>query len=445
MDDDRRKKEALFRYSVLGSLLSRPLRRGELRRGLRELSAKVWEGPDGQPRRIAHKTLEEWLYRYRQEGFDGLLPRTRSDRGKLKALSPEVAHLIVALKREDPGRSAPLILQELTQAGRVRRGQVSVATIQRLLRREGLSGPRRELDRPARYRWQAAAAGQLWQADCLHGPKLFDPSAGRPVRVKVFGLLDDKSRLVPYARGDFPETQAAFLRVFASAILRRGIPSALLVDNHKSFTGSDVQLCCARLNVRLVITRPYDGPSKGKIERWWRTLRARFIDRLDLGKVEILDDFNLRLSAYVAGDYNQHPHASLAGRTPLQVFEEDAEEIRFVDDPADIEAAFVATIERVVRMDSTCQVHGRTIEVPTHLRGRKVQLHYSLLAPGQLWFQDGSTRVPLREVDSEANASRPRTGKKESSPPAEPTGLNPVEALLRRLTRPLERRDDDVA
>ena len=444
MDDERRKKEALFRYSVLGSLLSRALRRGELRHGLREIAGKVWTGPDGRPRRVAPKTLEEWLYRYRREGFDGLLPRPRSDRGRLKALPPELAELIVAMKQEDPGRSAPLILHELELAGRLRRGQVSSSTVQRLLRRRGLFGPRRELARPARYRWQASAAGELWQGDCLHGPKLFCPSAGRTLRVKVFGLIDDKSRLVPYARGDFPETQAAFLRVFAGAILRRGIPRALLLDNHKSFTGSDVQIACARLNVRLIFTRPYDGASKGKIERWWRTLRAHLIGRLDLEKIETLDDFNLRLASYVEGDYNRRPHSALSGKTPLEVFEEDAEDLRFVEEPAEVEAAFVTSIERSVRMDSTCQVRGRTVEVPTSLRGRKVKLHYSLLAPEQLWIQDGPTRIPLRDVDPEANASRPRI-RPHLSPAAEPTGTNPVEALLRRLTRPIERSENDDA
>ncbi len=436
MNEERRKKEALFRYAVLGELLNRVLRRGELGRGLRERAGRVWEGPGGRERRIAVKTLQEWYYRYKHQGFDGLLPAPRSDRGRTRVLRPEIEELILKMKYEDPGRSAALVHRELELAGRLRRGEVSTSAIRRLIRRAGLTGPRMELERPVRLRWQASFCGELWQGDALHGPSLFDPASGRPVRVKIFALLDDRSRLVPYVRADFHETQTAFLTVLLGAILRRGIPRAILLDNHGSFTGSDVAVAAARLGARLVFARPYDGPSKGKIERWWRTLRAHVLDRLDLGKVTTLDDLNVRLSAWVEAEYNTRPHSSLGGKTPLEVWEEDAEEIRWVDDPGQVEEAFTDKLKRRVRHDSTCQVRGRTFEVPPELRGRSVEIHYSLLHPDRLWIEDGRTQIPIREVDPEANARRTRQGKpleKKEEPPT--TGLNPVEEILRRLTQ----------
>ena len=246
-----------------------------------------------QMARKTHRTLEGWSYLYKREGFDALAPEPRSDAGTCRALDAEIRELVVAMKREDPGRSAPLILEELENAGRLKRGDVSVATIQRLLKRSGLSGPKLELDRPERLRWQASECGELWQADCCHGPKLFDPRAGREVRAKIFGLIDDRSRLVPYARADFHESQTEFLAVLLGAVKRRGVPRILLVDNHGSFTGPDTQVACAKLGIRLSFTRPHDGPAKGKIERWWRHLRGRVLDRLDMEKVKTLDDLNL--------------------------------------------------------------------------------------------------------------------------------------------------------
>lgn len=444
MNDERRREEALFRYAVLGDLLHRRLRRGELGRALGERARKVWQGPDGRRRRMAKKTLEEWLYRYRRSGFDGLLPRPRQDRGKVRALDAQTEELVLAMKREDPGRSAQLILEELEGVGRLRRGQTSVSTIQRLLRREGLTGVSRELERPARLRWQAARCGQLWQGDALHGPALFNPAAGRATRVKIFALLDDRSRLVPYLRADFHETQKEFLRVLAGAVLRRGIPRALLLDNHGSFTGSDVREACAQLATRLIFTRPNDGPAKGKIERWWRTLRARVLDRLDAQRVTTLDELNVRLSAWVESEYNTRPHASLGGRTPLEVWEEDADEIRWVDEPDAVEKALMGELQRKVRDDSTCQVRGRTLEVPPQLRGRSVVIRYSFLQPERFWIEDGRTRIPLREVDPQENARRRRQRKpaeKKEEPPS--TGLNSVEEILRRMAQRRKDRDDD--
>lgn len=434
-EQDDRTKEALFRYGLLAPLITKALRRGELKRLLRDLAEQTWTDSYGYPRKVAAKTLEEWLYRYRRGGLDGLAPHPRTDLGVVRALAPELVALILDMKREDPGRSAPLIKRELELAGRLRVGQVHVATIRRVLARAGLSGPALELARPARHRWQAERANALWQADAVHGPALFDPASGRPIRVKIFGLIDDRSRLVPYLRAGFHETQAAFLVVLAGGVQRRGVPEGVFADQHQSFAGSDTDLACAQLGSRMILAQPYDGPAKGKIERFWRTLRAHVLDRLDPTQVTTLDDLNTRLSAWVESEYNRRPHASLDGRTPLEAWEADAEHVRWIDDPALLDKAFTATFTRRAKNDSTVQVQGRTYEVPTHLRGETVTLGHSLLHPERLWVDDRGTRVPLREVDAVGNATRARRKADSPAPSAKKTGLNAVEAVLRRMTR----------
>jgi len=276
MNDDDRTKEALFRHAVLGDLLSRKLRWGELRPLLTELSEKTFEDHRGRPRRMAVSTLEEWYYKHRHGGFEGLKPLSRSDQGCSRRLSPELEQLVLDLKREDPGRTAPLILRELELAGRINRGEMSVYPIQRLLRRHGLSGPRMEVDVAARFRWQASMCGELWQADALHGPVLINPVTERPQRAILFGLLDDRSRVIPYLEAGFGETEIRFLTVLYNAIARRGVPRRLFLDNHASFTGHDLRILCARLDIHLVHSRRGDGPSKGKIERFSTTFR-RFL------------------------------------------------------------------------------------------------------------------------------------------------------------------------
>jgi putative transposase len=436
-DDDRRRDVALFRLAVLGDLIHAELRRGELRRALHKKSKELRHCPDGKSRRIAAKTIQSWLYAYRRGGFDALLPKPRSDKGVCRAIPLDLQRLILDMKREDPGRSVPLIERELVDAGLMRIDQFSESAITRLLAQHGLNGPKLELEVPARHRFVAATCNELWQGDACHGPKLFDPAAGREVRVKIFGLLDDKSRLITHLRADFHERQEDFLRVLHEAVRRRGLPRTVLLDNHGSFTGADARVACAQLGIRLTYARPYDGASKGKIERFWRTLRAHVLDRLDLDHIRTLDDLNVRLSTWVSGEYNLRPHSGLGGRTPLDVFEEDADEIRFVDDHDALEAAFVARIERAVRHDSTCSVRGRTYEVPAHLRGRKVTLCYDVLRPAALWIDDAGTRVPVHIVDATANSRRVRVrpGATPEAPPA-PTGLNAVEGALGRLLRP---------
>jgi len=437
MNDYRKKKIALFRFAVLGDLVHAQLRRGELRRALRKKSKEVWLCPDGKSRRISAKTIQAWVYAYRKLGFEGLVPQGRRDKGSSRAIPQTLQPLILDMKREDPGRSVPMIMRELHCAGLMSERQFSASALARFLKAHGLSGPRAELETPARHRFVAATCGELWQGDACHGPKLFDPESGRQVRVKIFGLLDDKSRLVAYLRASFHERQEDFLRVLLEAVRRRGVPRALLLDNHGSFTGADVRVACAQLGIRMVFAKPYDGPSKGKIERLWRTLRAHVLDRLDLDKVVTLDDLNVRLMTWVSSEYNQRPHAGLSGRTPLSVFEEDAEQVRFIEDASRLESAFRGTAERTAKNDSTCTWRGKTYEVPPHLRNRKVTLHYELLRPDSVWIVDGGAQVPLREVDPVANARRRRQpAAPKAREPMPRTHLNPVEDLLGRALRP---------
>jgi putative transposase len=435
MNDDERTQEALFRHAILGELLSRPLRRGQLRRMLKQLSQQTYQDPDGRSRRVAWKTLEEWFYKYRKGGFDALKPRPRSDSNTSRALPPLIQELVVDMKREDPARSAHLILRELEMAGRIARDQISVSSVQRLLRRRGLSGPRMELDHPARYKWEASMCGELWQADALHGPVLMNPATGRNQRVIVFGLIDDRSRLIPYLEAGFGETEERFLTVLHHAIARRGVVRKLLLDNHASFTGYDLRLLCARLSIHLVHSRPGDAPSKGKIERFWRTARAQLIGRLDLEHVTTIDEINLRLWTYAESEYHHQPHSSLSGRTPLEVWQSDADQIRWVEDHRQLEQAFYGEAERLVRNDSTVQWRGVFYEVPPYMRRQKVRLRYALLDSKCVSVMDSGTEIPLRPVDPVGNAHRSR----HVSPPAATTGdaprrtgLNAADLILAR-------------
>jgi len=430
MNDDKQTRDALFRLSVLGDLVHRELQRGELRELLQQKAQQRWVDPDGEAWVIKAKTLEGWFYDYRKHGIEGLFRAPRRDKGRCKAIAPELQELILDMKREDPGRSVPLIMQELQDAGRMQKGDFSTSSVQRLLRRQGLSKPKLELDRRARYRWQASACGALWQGDCCHGPKMFDPASGREIRARIFALIDDRSRLITHIRAFFVENQVAFLTLLLRAVLSRGIPRAIYLDNHGSFTGSDVRLACAHLDTHLLFAPPYDGAAKGKIERLWRTLRSMVLDRLDMSRVESLDDLNLRLQTWMH-EYNERPHGSLDGQSPLEVWEQDAEQIRWVEDASRLEKAFLGQFTRKARGDSTAQVNGHVYEVPAHLRGTRVQIHYSLFRPEVLWIEDGDAQVILREVDPEDNADRPRIAAR-PKPPGPKTGSNYVEGLVRR-------------
>lgn len=433
MDQKKREQEALFRLSIIGSAVNRQLKRGELRPLLQKLADRTYTREDGSTRQFSWRTLENWVYQYRRGEFASLLPQERKDLGSCKALPEETVELVLNMKREDPGRSAALIKKELIQAEVISSHTASVSTISRLLRKHGLSGPQLELETPARYRWRASSCNALWQVDALHGPTVIDPATGKKKKAIIFGLLDDKSRLAVRLWAGFKENQEAFLSVLYEAMARRGIPDALLLDNHGSFTGHDVKVVCAKLKINLIYARPRDGAGKGLIERFWRTCRKSFLDRLDDSKVKTIDDLNLRIITWCEEDYNHSPHSGLAGRKPMNVWSQESDNFHWVQDFSALEALFTAEDTRKVRNDSTISFRGKDYEVPTHLRRQKITISYSVLNPKRIWVVDGNTEVPIAEVDPEANASRPR---KRSKPPCKPkpiTGLNSIEILLNKI------------
>src|SRR5204862_6525549 len=105
MTDDERNHEALFRHAILGDLLSRNLRRGQLRRTLKQLAQQTYQDHHGRSRRVAYKTLEEWYYKYRNGGFDALKPRPRKDRNQSRVLAEDIQQLDLDMKREDARRA----------------------------------------------------------------------------------------------------------------------------------------------------------------------------------------------------------------------------------------------------------------------------------------------------------------------------------------------------
>jgi transposase len=196
---------ALFRLSVLGPLVSRAqLARGQQKAMLRELSEKDYDIPGSRRRQIAEKTLQEWLYRYRREGLEGLVPKPRADRG-LSKLSGPVQERLLAAKRENPRRSIRVLRRMLEHEGLVARGALSRSAIHRFLNHHGLSRPAGAATVPEERRsFLAECANDIWYGDVMHGPRAL--VAGRARKTYLVSLMDDASRLIAHSAFCLSET-----------------------------------------------------------------------------------------------------------------------------------------------------------------------------------------------------------------------------------------------
>jgi len=441
-DSDHPHEVALFRYGLIADLVQLPPGTKGLYRRLEQKAAGEYTIPGTTRTRVAAETLRDWLKRYRKGGFDALMPKPRADRGRPRGLPPAVVDCLLAIKEGNPKLSVRLAIQEARSADNVPEGlAMPPSTVHRLFVRHGLMQSRH--DEPTerdRRRFAFERAGQLWMSDVMHGPSVTIGDRSKR-KTYLIAFIDDATRVIPYAAFAHAENTRAFLPVLKQAILRRGYCERFYVDNGANYRSRHLALVCAKLGIALIHARPYRPQGKGKIERWFKTVRAQLLTRLTPADTGNLEALNRRLWAWVEGEYHHTPHRGLDGQTPLERWAQTADQVRFPEPTLDLDDLFLFEAARKVQKDRTVSLGGVVYEVDAALVGERVTLRYDpAAAPGQLVqvCHDGRQIQLARPVDLYANCfvkrDRPsRTLSPDTSAP-EPT---PSALALRSLT------DDD--
>ncbi len=394
MDEELKKGVAVFRYGVIADFVGgRTLSRGEKERLIRDKCEQKWQIPGSSRSRIGRSTLKEWIARYRKSGgrVDSLYPQQRADKGGSRTIEGDVAAGLVALRKELPAVSLPVLLAEAQGRRIILPGmKVSYSSLYRFLKGQGLlHNPARS---PAdRRKFEAEHPNDLWQSDIMHGPSV--EVAGKKRKTYLIAFIDDMSRLV---QGQFylHERLENFLDALKKALLMRGLPRKLYVDNGSAFRSLHLEHTCASLGIVLIHSKAYQPEGRGKIERFFKTVRGSFLSPYEATTLEALnDEFRKYLTAY-----NESKH-SATGRSPLQRFSRGIECIRVA--PRDLEEHFRKSARRTVAKDRTLALNKRLYEAPVELVGKQVRLLYHEDDPQRVEvFFEGKTYgfVPLVDV-----------------------------------------------
>ncbi|MCC7534762.1 MAG: DDE-type integrase/transposase/recombinase [Deltaproteobacteria bacterium] len=402
---------AIFRAQVIGPLLTRAFSsHGELADAIRMLARHKHLPPGASATRFySEATIERWYYRFKKRGLAGLTPKRRSDVGHARELTDAQRDLLCAVRREHPSTSTALILRTLELDGRLAKGAVSLSTINRLFRSQGLDKVTlRVADGRVRLRWQADRVDALWHADVCHGPAM--KIGGRTVPLRIHAILDDHSRYIVAIAATTTEREVEMLSLLVKAMRGTGRrPEALYLDNGSTYTGEVLATVCSRLSIGLLHATPHDPQARGKMERFWRTLREGCLDHL--GTPASLHDVQVRLLAFLAKHYHRAPHASLMGKGPAEVYETAPRYEEKVDDVA-LGAALTVHGRRRVRRDGTLEIGGTTFETRAgFLSGRVVHVGRTLLDPSaDPWIEHEGQRYLLGRVDAQENARRKKQG-----------------------------------
>ncbi len=437
-DDKTRDEIALFRYGLIADLLHREAGQKGLYALLNEKAQREYQIPGTRRVRVAAETIRGWLAAYRDGGFEALRPKPRRDEGEPRAIPQEIADLLCQTKEDAPALSIRTLIEQVrTRSGLGDELVLAPATVHRLLSRHGLMNKQpTEPTSKDRRRFAYENAGELWMSDVMHGPAVATEN-GRRRKSYLIALLDDATRVVPYAAFMLSENTSAFLPVFQQAILRRGIPKRLYVDNGSAYCSQQLSLVCAKLGVTLIHARPYQPQGKGKQERWFRSVRMQLLPTLAPSDLQSLDALNRRLWAWVESEYHWSPHRGLDGMTPLDRWAMSARDVRLVGPECDVEELFLFEQKRKVQKDRTASLNGVVYEVEASLVGETVLLRYDPAHPGRavdVHF-NGRKVQEARPVDAYANCFVRRDHATKALHPDKPLDSPPAGLRLRDLGR----------
>ena len=367
----RTQTQALTRFRALNFVEDLQRHGSSLAAALRQASSHPW--PDENGDYYAVRTLEDWWYAYQKGGFNALVSAPRSDQGKNRVLDDPTAAWVLEQVTQNPAVSLKVLYAHWQQSGRA---LPSLSVLYRFLRRQGMD---RQSLRSGRLEtgptkaFEAPHVNDLWMVDFSPGPTL--SVNGKGLSTHLCLLVDDHSRLIPFA-AYYPQANTeAVHHALKEAVLRRGLPRKLYTDQGKPFINAHTHLVCAQLGIRLLHCKPYHSCSKGKVERLIQTIQQGFETtlRLEGNAAHSLEELNTKLSTWVQSVYHQRPH-SATNQSPEYRYQQAAPSLRHWDASVEIEPLFFVRLERTVRKNGTVRLEGELYEVPLSLRALKIQL-----------------------------------------------------------------------
>lgn len=396
MSDERKRHDiGVFRFGLIAPALHRT-HSGTATDYFKRATEADLDVPHVGPVRYKPETLRRWLSDYRAGGFDALIPQPRSDVGQHRVITPLVEVRIRALLAAHPRMAATVVRDRLVAEGTITTTSPSVSVIKRFIRRHGLRVPPPTPD--GHHSFSKGDPNELWTLDFMHGPRV----GGLKATPRLLAMIDDASRFVVLGLFLRSESYADLAPALVDAFVRHGVPLAIYCDNGAAFATRDLALACARLDVALIHSRPYLPQGRGKIERFFLTVRRRFLDVLDAAALTSLEALNTAFASWLDSDYHRRVHSSLQV-TPLARFLDSKRPKRWVS-RQEIDLHFYRTLKRRVRSDCTVSVDGVRYEVPAEWVGLTVELRHPVDDPRALTlFAAGSPTALLKPLDLEEN------------------------------------------
>jgi transposase InsO family protein len=404
MEKDIRDRIALKRYQIISPVLAEPARAQN--DYFRKQAQIEHDFPRYGLKTFSVSTLKSWLKKYRKHGFEGLKPKNRSDGGRPRRLDAKTLKAIEIKCKAYPYLTVQKLYENLRSQDLLGNPPVHYNTLLRLIKDNRWLHVNKRCD--VRKAYEVENVNDLWVCDFMHGPKV--TVNNRAVKAILCAIIDDHCRMVVGYGFDTSETISALTVVLKEAFMAYGIPKRLYVDNGPSFSSEILARSCAMAGISLIHSKPYDSPSRGKVERLFRTIRDRFLSGVKPGIS--LSDINQAFWLWLQDDYHHKLHAGI-GQRPIDRYNASVERVPIRRlNKTELDEIFLIRHERVVNNDATISFKGSLYEVPPAYIRHKIEIRHPVDDPKTLFLYDNDIRVgKIKLLDKKENARtfRPKT------------------------------------
>ena len=393
---------AHFRFGLIAPVIQNTYPDSSAMAYYRRVTSEPLTLPGGERYKYNPGTLQKWVWNYRHQGMDGLIPKTRSDKGYSRKLSDAAIEEIYSLRAAYPRINATMIHSLLLRDGFIS-NNVSIRAVQRFIKENDLKSAR-NINVKDRKAFEAPIFGCLWQADTCYLPYITEDGKSR--RTYLIMILDDYSRMIVGGEIFYNDNAYNFQRVLKRAVETYGIPDKLYLDNGTPYSNAQLNLICDSIATLCLHTPVRDGASKGKIERNFRTLKDRWLNVQNTKQIKSLSEFNKMLREYIR-THNTTIHSS-TGVTPLNRFISTKEHIRHPKSQEWLDECFHNRIVRRVNNDSTVSIQKMRFDVPPQFIRMSVEIRFLPDDMDSAYILYEGKHYPIVKTDKVLNSNTKR-------------------------------------
>jgi putative transposase len=272
--------------------------------------------------------LQNWVRSYREAGLSGLAKKGRSDRGKPRGLPEELVLLIEGLALQAVRRPLTCIHELVSQVADEQHWPTpSYAQVYRIVQhlpkdlltlgQEGAAAYRETFD--LLFRREAKCANAIWQADHCQLRIYLKDEQGKAQMPLLTAIEDDYSRCLAGYRLAWGAPSAAQTALALRGAIGvksdprwpiHGVPGCFYTDHGSDFTSKHMEAVAVDLKMPLIFSQVGRPRGRGKVERFFRTVREEVLAKLPGYAPKVKDD--IRRQREIEAQAREQPLLSLS-------------------------------------------------------------------------------------------------------------------------------------